>query len=182
MNMRAKRTNAAQGYTPSTGLPSLKRHRPVVWVLLALLLFIACAVLGYLLFVTMDTTSKQSADLKILSSKIDALNVKNAELEKAATVKSEIATTKTDEQQITETLNAQARAQVGNDGVLPKLTIDTLEPPFAGVSVAYESGGEFCVLKKSDSIWLILYCAQGEGEQTDKLNRVYGVPERISTL
>lgn len=182
MNEYEKTTKASARYTPSTGLPSLKRHRPVAWILLTFVLLIACAVLGYLLFMAMDTTSKQDADLKTMSSQIEALNKKNADLEKSAAVNSATDTAKTDEELITDTLNAQARAQVGNNGTLPTLTIDTLETPFAGVSVTYEAGGEYCVLKKSDDIWLILYCAQGEGEQTETLNRVYGVPENISTL
>ena len=70
---------------------------------------------------------------------------------------------------IIETTGAYARARVGSENAKLNITIMKKQPSFARVSVMDTEGvgGYACVLKKSDDIWLVLFCGQGVPLQSE---------------
>lgn len=80
---------------------------------------------------------------------------------------------------IIEMTSAHAHARVGSENAKLNIQIVKKQPSFARVSVMVEEGvgGYACVLKKSDNIWLVLFCGQGAPLQSE-LDQ-WGVPASI---
>lgn len=109
-----------------------------------------------------------------------------ADLAKASEKKNDETTlvaekTKTDKELITESVVAYWHAAKGAEKDKLTTTVDKLELPFARTSVGIVggAGGVSCISKKSDDLWLVLFCAQGTSPETEALMTKYGVPESI---
>lgn len=82
-----------------------------------------------------------------------------------------------DELFIKNTVAAYAHAQVGSEAATLDVKIVKQSGNFARVSVSTGETGYACVLKKSDKIWIVIFCGQARPLQ-DELNR-WGVPESM---
>lgn len=84
-----------------------------------------------------------------------------------------------DKEQIIEMVGAYAHARVGDENAKLTITISKKQLPFARVSVGSEEGGGYaCVLKKSDNVWIVVFCGQGVPMQSE-LDQ-WGVPASIA--
>lgn len=154
---------------------------------LTITLFISALVLaGVFLFLWQSQKSATNAK----QASIDATQTEMADLKKRLTeLKSDLAkqtnpTPKTepepvvdDEAQIKHATKAYVHAQVGSESATLSVNLTKRLDNFARVSVSTGEVGYACVLKKSDQIWLVIFCGQSSPVQ-DELNR-WGVPLKI---
>lgn len=156
-----------------------KKKSTAVWVIVTVLLLVVLGVMSYLL-------ATAYADMQDKQDKLSASQEKVAELERKVskanqendkTTEIETDTSNPDSEAIVKAAVAYQRAQVGAEGKTFKVSVDKLELPFARANVgAEEGGGAACFFKKVDDIWLPLYCAQGESQETNQLMSRFGVP------
>lgn len=153
--------------------------RNIAWIVTCLLLLVGVAVLGYLLV-------KSNNDAQVTKNKLEASQSRVTTLEESAVRKSdnrannasqvESQTSDSDSDAIVKVALAHAMALVSNDGAKTTVNIDKIEGQFARAQVSGEVGGQACVFKKSNDIWVQLYCAQSSNPELEK---AYGVPESI---
>ncbi len=152
------------------------------WLLggLVILLLTGLGALAYWQWSEADAARKQ------LTSTQSQLQAAQANLAKASEKKNDDSTivegkTKTDKELIAESVMAYWHAAKGAEKDKLTTTVDKLELPFARTSVGVVggAGGASCVSKKSGGLWLVLFCAQGSGPETEALMTKYGVPESI---
>ncbi|MES2876403.1 MAG: hypothetical protein V4678_02930 [Patescibacteria group bacterium] len=169
--------------TPAPVTPTkVKRKRPFGWILLSLLLLIATAVLGYFLYMSTIDSTKSEEQLTASKAKVTDLEKQLNSLASApAEVTDSAEDAKTDQEAIIETASSHVRAQSGSENATVNVDVLKLEGNFAraGVNVVGKISGQSCIFEKSDDMWLQLYCAQAESEETQRLDALYGVPKSI---
>lgn len=75
-------------------------------------------------------------------------------------------------------VGAYAHTRVSDAHAKLSVEVTKKELPFARVSVSTEEGtGYACVLKKSDNLWVVLFCGQGTPLQSDL--DAWGIPASI---
>lgn len=80
-----------------------------------------------------------------------------------------------DSTSIVQMVGAYAHARTGDENAKLTIAVTKKQLPFTRVSVGSEEGGGYaCVLKKSDNLWIVLFCGQGVPMQSD-LDQ-WGVP------
>ena len=132
-------------------------------------------------------TTKEQADAA--NSEISDLKKQLANVAKADTAKNTPGPNGTDtpsqpvqspsseELFIKNTVAAYVHAQVGSEAAVLDVKITKQSGNFARVSVSTGEAGYACVLKKSDNIWIIIFCGQARPLQND-LER-WGVPANM---
>lgn len=162
--------------TASTQSP--KRHRPVAWMVLTLVLMLVAAAFAYLFFTTQQQLTKKDAQLTSANAQVSSL--REGQAAKKNTDDSAASSQSTDADKIVALLTADMRARVGNENTKVSVSVTNKQLPFARANVSVgEGGGYACVLKKADDIWLKLYCGQQPAPETDSVVQLYGVPAAI---
>lgn len=178
-----ERTNDTNHQAPIAPQPvKVKRKRPIGWILLSLLLLIGAGVLAYFLYMSTIDATKADEQLTASKAKVADLEERLTEAGKTDEAAADTDEETTDQQQIIDVASAYARAEKGAENAKVNVNVAKLEGDFAfvNVNVAGAIAGYSCVLKKSDDMWLRLYCGQNESEETQRLDTLYGVPKSIT--
>lgn len=166
-----------------TGVPVQKKEHDRLTLVLGVLLALAllgCAVLGYLLFQQSNETTRLQTSADATTREIAALK---SEVKATDTKADDSSTTSTepsedDSSLIINTVGAYAHTRVSDAHAKLSIKLTKKELPFARVAVSGDEGtGYACVLKKSDAIWIVLFCGQGAPLKSD-LDQ-WGVPDSI---
>lgn len=156
--------------------PPAKPNSKLPWILLVVL---ALVLGGIIIWLVMQL---QSSNSKLSSTESDLATAKSASASDAdsatepdnSTSSDAPVTNDNDQDTVVNTTIAWITAQKGGDKEKVTVSVTKKELPFARVAVAAEEGGYACVLKKSNDIWLIVFCGQDSPLQ-DELDR-WGVP------
>jgi len=161
-------------------------NKPVI--ILSVLLGLAVVVAGVFAYLWMDQSSKATTLQETVSSNSKEIeSLKKQASDSAAEVsdtpaavsdKTQSVSSDDDGKSIVEMVGAYAHTRVSDAHAKLSIQVTKKELPFARVSVSTEEGtGYACVLKKSDNLWVVLFCGQGTPLQSDL--DAWGVPASI---
>jgi cytoskeletal protein RodZ len=173
-------TEPSRGYEPQ---PRKKSKAPVVLGTLLLLALIAAGVLGWLWQQESSKASAAQAGLESVEKKLQDVTAENNKL--SETKKEEVTESKkTDNDAIVSSLAAYARGKSKDTSTKISVSVKKLQQPFAAATFSDETAMVgpmgLCILKKSDDIWMVLYCtAQNDNEYLQMLDRQFSVPASI---
>lgn len=171
-------TIAQPSTTPVVHKEKHSRAFSFVSVLFLLMLLVA-GIMTYLWYNQAADVDSLKSELSQAKSEQDVLRKQVADLKKDEPLAPGTeAVTKSDDDLIKEATGAYKHAQ--KFGANTKLTFSGIQKnlPFAKVSVAVEgSGGYACWLKKSDNVWVVMFCGQQLPEQEDL--DTWGMPAGI---
>ena len=86
--------------------------------------------------------------------------------------------TKSDDELLKETQGLYDKVKIDNKQYVA--SVQKVQLPFARVSVDITGGaGASCTYKKSDTVWIQLYCGQGDNSYTEMQDSIYGVSTSI---
>lgn len=178
-----------QPHTPRT-VPAERAEspkKPIKWIVATTLLTIVCILLAVLLF--MSKNDDRQKQLNATRAQVATLQKENGELKKTITqaaaaaatgVRPTVDTSKTsDSDAVIALAKAWVHAESGGENKVPKVSVEKIENGFARAAVNVEQTGYSCIYKKSDNVWLKLYCAQGDSSETTQIRSQYSVPESI---
>jgi cytoskeletal protein RodZ len=159
----------------------------VALVIVALLGLVGSGVFGYLWFTQKSQVNEQhkrvaSADSEVASLKKQLQDTQAKDSEKPETITDTAAAsavTSSENDSVTAMVQAYAHLPKGAETSKLDIKVTKQEIPFARATVMTEDGGYACVLKKSDTLWVVLYCGQDTPLQ-DQLD-IWGVPPSMIT-
>lgn len=161
--------------------------KPMMWIVATTVLALVCILLAVLLF--MSKNDDRQKQLIATRTQLVTLQKENGELKKTITQAVDAATTgvrpPVDTSKISDTdaiialAKAWVHAENGGENKAPKVSVEKVENGFARAAVNAEKAGYSCIYKKSDNVWLKLYCAQGDSSETTQIRSQYAVPESI---
>lgn len=165
--------------TPPTPGP-VAAKKPTIWIVLFIVVLVIAAVMAYLWWQAANDATMQrqaAAHAKTVAKATDAQQI---DKDTPATVDpAKTGAVDDDDAAIIAMTGAYAHSMKGSETAKYNIAIVKKELPFARTTVngVDEIGGYTCVLKKTDGIWLILFCGQSSPlqEELDK----WGVPASI---
>ena len=166
-----------------TTVPLQKKETHKLTLVLSVLLALAllgCAVLGYLLLRQSDETARLQTTIDTNTREIETLKAETKDTGKRTDDTSAAAMDhpEDDSTVIITTVGAYSHSRVSDEHAKLSIKVTKKELPFARVAVSGDEGtGYACVLKKSDDIWIVLFCGQGAPLKSD-LDQ-WGVPDSI---
>jgi hypothetical protein len=179
--------NTPQEPTPTAQKQKMNKALLVVSVLLVLALA-GCAVLTWMVNGQSSQNAAVNDKVKQKDQQITQLqgqlkSVKPTDTEKAADDTDTDTTPKSDTESVVAAVSAYAHAQVGLANAKITVSVNKLQAPFASASYTdpevVAGGNGLCILKKADSTWMVLYCAQADSQYTVQLDKLFGVPASI---
>lgn len=127
----------------------------------------------------LNATRTQAATLQKENGELKK-TIRQAAAAATAGVRPPVDTSKTsDTDAIIALAKAWVHAENGGENKIPKVAVEKVENGFARAAVNAEQTGYICIYKKSDNVWLKLYCAQGDSSETTQIRSQYAVPESI---
>ncbi len=153
------------------------------WILLVIVVLLLSAALYWLFMQKQsvnDSLTASKKDLQTAQASLSASNdklasVQAADAKNAADVQKSVPT---DNDLLMSTTTAYAQGKVGSENAKVTVAVAKTSLPFARTTVAVAGGsGYTCVLKKSNNIWLVIFC--GQAAPIDDTFKVWGVPDNF---
>ena len=158
-----------------------KSKAPVVLSVFLVLALAAAGVLGWLWYQQGEDIEAARSDLKSNRSQISQLQNELSEAKTSTDEKeTSIPVAKADSELLIDAVKANIDANVNEDSDNARIEIMKMDGDFASINISGPTAGVGCMYKKSNEMWLKLYCAHQIGGEIERLNELYGVPESFT--
>lgn len=137
------------------------------WIILVITVLVLGGLIGWLVLQLQSTNTRlSSSERELASVKTNDSSAADATEPADSDNPDAPVSTDTDENQIISTAIGWGTARAGSEDAKLNVTITKKQMPFVDVSVGVEGGSGYgCTLKKSNDVWLVLFCGQNTPSQ-----------------